>query len=345
MQFKIGDLARRTGLTVRTLHHYDKIGLLSPSIRNASGYRLYNRQDLTRLHRILTLKRLNLSLQEIAALIDGQEVSLAQVLQQQVETLAQQIQQAQELQNRLATLSKLIEMDDAEQLDYWLMTLEKMSVMDKYFARDEVDLFMQKNIQKVHQDETALRELLTQLKACQLQGQPSDSALAKGLVQRWQELLSQTLPDPALHSKFIHMHEQEQALHTLGGVDADLVLYMKQAAVATRYDLYREFFSDDELSDFKRNAMRLDPEWINLFSALRQQMQAGASPQAQSVQTLMQRWQTLSLSLWNNRRDLLLRARTAHMQRPALNQGGGLTPELLDFARTAMRYLEHTTST
>ena len=48
MMLKVGELARRAGLTVRTLHHYDSIGLLKPSGRSDAGYRLYNRDDVAR---------------------------------------------------------------------------------------------------------------------------------------------------------------------------------------------------------------------------------------------------------------------------------------------------------
>ena len=48
MLLKVGELAKRSGLTVRTLHHYDAIGLLTPSARADNGYRLYNREDVAR---------------------------------------------------------------------------------------------------------------------------------------------------------------------------------------------------------------------------------------------------------------------------------------------------------
>lgn len=57
--WKVGELAARTGLTVRTLHHYDAIGLLAPSDRtgsaHGSGHRLYTSADVTRLHQIICL--------------------------------------------------------------------------------------------------------------------------------------------------------------------------------------------------------------------------------------------------------------------------------------------------
>ena len=72
----VGEVAQRFGITVRTLHHYDEIGLLAPSRRAATGYRLYTEADLARLSRIIVYRRLALSLGEIADLLgDGNEVS------------------------------------------------------------------------------------------------------------------------------------------------------------------------------------------------------------------------------------------------------------------------------
>ena len=59
---RIGELAKRAGLTVRTLHHYDSIGLLSAASRSPSGFRSYGKSDIIRLHRIQALKQLGLSL-------------------------------------------------------------------------------------------------------------------------------------------------------------------------------------------------------------------------------------------------------------------------------------------
>lgn len=70
MQLKVGELAKRSGLTVRALHHYHAIGLLSPSARAENGYRLYGRDDIARLHQIQALRRFGLSLAEIGAFLD-----------------------------------------------------------------------------------------------------------------------------------------------------------------------------------------------------------------------------------------------------------------------------------
>jgi DNA-binding transcriptional MerR regulator len=65
----VGQVAERFGVTVRTLHHYDEIGLLRPSARSSAGYRLYTEEDVTRLQHVVVYRRLDFSLEEIAVLL------------------------------------------------------------------------------------------------------------------------------------------------------------------------------------------------------------------------------------------------------------------------------------
>ena len=78
----VGDVARLAGVTVRTLHHYDRIGLLSPSERTAAGYRLYGEDDLDRLHAVLAYRELGFALDDVAALLDGAAEPLAHLRRQ-----------------------------------------------------------------------------------------------------------------------------------------------------------------------------------------------------------------------------------------------------------------------
>src|SRR3954451_5830104 len=66
----VGQVAERSGVTVRTLHHYDEIGLLRPSRRSASGYRLYTEADLVRLRHVVVYRRLGVALEGGAGLLD-----------------------------------------------------------------------------------------------------------------------------------------------------------------------------------------------------------------------------------------------------------------------------------
>jgi DNA-binding transcriptional MerR regulator len=66
----VGEVAALAGVTVRTLHHYDRIGVLSPSGRTAAGYRQYSPADLDRLHQVLLYRELGFPLEEVATLLD-----------------------------------------------------------------------------------------------------------------------------------------------------------------------------------------------------------------------------------------------------------------------------------
>lgn len=77
---RVGDLAAASGLTVRALHHYEEIGLLSPSTRTSAGHRLYGRDGVERVYRINRLRKLGLSLDHIGHVLDDPELELGQFL-------------------------------------------------------------------------------------------------------------------------------------------------------------------------------------------------------------------------------------------------------------------------
>ncbi len=75
MSYSVGQVAGFAGVTVRTLHHYDKAGLLSPSDRSHAGYRLYSEADLVRLQQILFYRELGFPLEEITAILDDPQAN------------------------------------------------------------------------------------------------------------------------------------------------------------------------------------------------------------------------------------------------------------------------------
>ena len=102
-QIKIGQLARRTNISVRTLHHYEEIGLLRASGRDASKHRVYTRSDLDRLDQIVVLKELGLSLPEIRACLEARH-NLRRVLDEQAAALERRIQEQQRTHRQVTSL-------------------------------------------------------------------------------------------------------------------------------------------------------------------------------------------------------------------------------------------------
>ena len=106
---RIGELARRTGLTQRALRHYDEIGLLVPSGRSGGDYRLYSRADVERLLAVQHLKSLGLSLTEITEALNGEGAAPGELLARHAEVVERRITEEQELLARLRRLQRAAE--------------------------------------------------------------------------------------------------------------------------------------------------------------------------------------------------------------------------------------------
>ncbi|MFG1839423.1 MerR family transcriptional regulator [Micromonospora sp. NPDC049175] len=97
MAYTVGQVAKLAGVTVRTLHHYDEIGLLSPSGRTLAGYRRYDDADLQRLQLVLYYRELGFPLEEITAIIDDPAADPAAHLRRQHELLTGRVKRLQEM--------------------------------------------------------------------------------------------------------------------------------------------------------------------------------------------------------------------------------------------------------
>ncbi len=88
----VGEVSELAGVTVRTLHHYDDLGLLSPRARSDSGYRLYSYEDLLRLQEILVWRQLGFSLAEIQAMLDDPAYDRVSALRRQRELVERELE-------------------------------------------------------------------------------------------------------------------------------------------------------------------------------------------------------------------------------------------------------------
>lgn len=104
--WRIGEVAARTGLTPRTLRHYDELGLLVPSARSWGDYRLYDEADLLRLLQVQNLKALGLSLAEIADALADPELDAGATLRSHLAHLEDRIAAEQALAGRLRALAE-----------------------------------------------------------------------------------------------------------------------------------------------------------------------------------------------------------------------------------------------
>jgi DNA-binding transcriptional MerR regulator len=102
----VGAAAELVGVTVRTLHHWDEIGLASPSVRTTAGYRQYTDADLQRLHRIVAYREAGLGLDAVREVLDDQTAEIGATLREQRAQLAERIQDLQQLDERLERMTE-----------------------------------------------------------------------------------------------------------------------------------------------------------------------------------------------------------------------------------------------
>lgn len=147
---KVSEFAEKAGVTVRTLHHYDRLGLLKPSERNAAGYRLYGERDLVRLQQIATLKFIGLPLKQIKDVLDGRDLDLPETLnlqrrlltdkRRQIELALRAIEEAERSMGSShapdwAALKKIMEVMEMETNNEW---------MKKYYSDEAQSKIAQK---------------------------------------------------------------------------------------------------------------------------------------------------------------------------------------------------------
>jgi len=126
IHWKVGDIAKLAGLTVRTLRFYDQIGLLSPSGQTESGHRLYKESDLSRLHQILSLKELGLSLEEIKSALNGGHISPLEIVGLQIDQINEQMRLQQKRLEQLRHVSKLMQGKKALTVEDFTSLLQAM---------------------------------------------------------------------------------------------------------------------------------------------------------------------------------------------------------------------------
>jgi len=127
--WKVGELARATGLTTRALHHYDDIELLVPA-RAESGHRVYSGDDVERLYRVLALRGVGLSLDEIGAVLDDDGVGLIDTMRRHVAAVERDIEQRHRLLHRLRDMLDGLERSSAPTVDELIGAVEAMTVVE-----------------------------------------------------------------------------------------------------------------------------------------------------------------------------------------------------------------------
>ncbi|WON78019.1 MerR family transcriptional regulator [Serratia sp. UGAL515B_01] len=338
MLLKVGELARRSGITVRALHHYDSIGLLTPSARSDAGYRLYNQSDITRLHQIQALRRMGVALAEIGELLAHSGSALPTVIEQQIDMLNQQLAQITALRSRLQHMHTQLTLGNQPELNDWLTTLELMAMYDKYFTADELAQlpFYQADEARTKEWE----EMVGNVQILMENGVNAEDPHAQAIALRWMRTLERdTAGNPAFLSRLNTMHADEPSIREQTGISPAITDYITRAFAETKLQIYQKYLSETEYAYVRAHYFDRIYEWPVLIAQFQQAMKEGIPPESAQAKQLAGQWLTLFRSYAGDNPTTQMKIRQAMEQEPTLIEGTWLTPPLLHYLRQCITQL------
>ena len=231
---KVGELAKRTGLSIRTLHYYDEIGLLQPSQLTESRHRLYGPDELVRLQQIKSLRQLGFSLDEIRACLDSPEFSPKKVLELHVLRLRGQIADQQRLVALLETLAATFDNGTRPAPDDFIRAIEGITMIERSFTPEELRELKERGEKlgaaHIKAVEAEWPRLIAQVRAEMEAGTDPASDTMRPLAQRWRELVREfTGGNMQIEQKVRANFVNNPEMMRRSGIDPEIFSYVNKA--------------------------------------------------------------------------------------------------------------------
>lgn len=230
---KVGDLAERSGLTVRTLHHYEELGLLAPAQRTPSGHRLYAHESVARLRKITALKQLGMSLEEIRGWLENRASVLPAVRAQRAR-VGSQMEQLRAIARRLEVIENHMDGAGPISVDDVLEALEAMQMFEKYYTQEQLDYLAQRREQlgdaHIKEVEQEWPQLIAKVRAAMQRGVDPHSDEMRALGKRWKELIEEfTGGDAGIYKSLGNLYANEPSVAQRSNLDGDLMAYVQKS--------------------------------------------------------------------------------------------------------------------
>ncbi|AGA58955.1 putative transcriptional regulator [Thermobacillus composti KWC4] len=229
----IGKLAKRAGLTVRALHHYDRIGLLTPSQYTEGGHRLYSLDDLVKLQQIVSLKELGFRLKEIKAILDDPGYDPAEMLELQLSRLDEQIRTLVGLRDKLRALRGHFRAGKKAAGEQFLTVMRMMNMArSPHFTAGQIHDLSERYLAAGHDEDkqAEIRRMLDEFRSCRDTGKTPDDPGVLALARRWKEVMDALdLASPGLVRSAERYYKENPEDGLIYGLDRELYLFIKKS--------------------------------------------------------------------------------------------------------------------
>ncbi|AKF10032.1 MerR family transcriptional regulator [Sandaracinus amylolyticus] len=232
--WKVGDLARATGISVRTLHWYEKVGLLRPARRTRAGHRVYGERELMRIQQILSLRAVGMSLDEIRALLARRDASPLDAIERHLARAKELIAEQQRLVVRLERVALALRAGSKVSAEDLLRTIEETVMIEKYYDEEQRKQLEQRRVEvgeeRIREVEQAWPLLIAEAKQAMDEGvDPADPRM-QSIASRWMALVREfTGGDRGIHESLGRMWKSEPSLAQRNGMDPALFEHVGRA--------------------------------------------------------------------------------------------------------------------
>lgn len=211
---KIGELAERTGLTIRTLRWYDQIGLLPPSGRTEAGHRVYNEEDLARLQKVLSLRALDFTLEEITDCLASPDFDHYTLVRMHRVRAERELQRTGDLRDRLSRLEGYLERREEVSTESFINAIEGSIMIEKYYSNEEQEKLAERTEkvggERMREVEKEWADLFAEVREQMEKKADPTSEPVLVLARRWKALIAEfTGGDPEIASSLQKMYKEE----------------------------------------------------------------------------------------------------------------------------------------
>jgi len=216
--WKVGELARQSGVSVRALHHYHKIGLLCPSGRSEGGYRLYDAEDIARLQAIKSLRHMGFSLEDVRACLERTVFSPEHILELHLARVKEQIALQQQLCVRLEAARAQMSTRQVVSVEEFLKITETIAMTEKYYTPEQMAFLEERRNfvgeERIREVEAEWPRLMDEVRAAIERGDDPASNTAQELARRWMALVHEfTGGNEGVFQSVSKMYQNESQVH------------------------------------------------------------------------------------------------------------------------------------